>query len=126
MSKKLTTAQIEAKERLLRWLPPGQTIYTIVRSVSRSGMSRHIQLVYFELQPSIETDEFGTSLPPTISDRHPTHSVAILLGHNPSPNKPHDTIRVDGCGMDMCWHLVNEQLSYALYGKPGVFNQRTI
>jgi hypothetical protein len=126
VSKKLTQAQQEAKERLLKWLPQGQTIYTIVRRVSRSGMSRHIQVVYFEIEfPDAKEGQYmaGTA---RASDRHPTYSIATLLGKKCSRNGPHDTIRVDGCGMDMCWHLINQQLSYALYGKTDVFNQRTI
>lgn len=106
--------QQEAKERLKKWLPKGSTIYTIVRQVSRSGMSRNIQLIYFQ---------DGQSQP---NDRHPTYSVAQALNVACHSNGGHDTIRVNGCGADMCWSLVNEQLSYTLWGTPGEYTVRNL
>jgi hypothetical protein len=128
VANKLTQPQIEAKERLLKCLPEGQTIYTIVRRVSRSGMPRHIQLLYFEVEFPYHTENHATLTTPKLSDRHPTYQVATLLNKKcyQDGGNGNDTIRVDGCGMDMCWHLVNQQLSYALYGKPNCFNQRAL
>ena len=81
--------QKEARERLLGWLKPGDTVYTIIRNVSRSGMSRDIGLVIFR---------DGVDL-------HPNYAVSALLGWG--MGKSRDSIRVSGCGMDMGFHVVS-------------------
>lgn len=76
----------ESKKMLLESLKPGDTIYTQVTHVSRSGMSRRIKLH-------------------TIKDNAPyflTYHAARVLGW-PSNDAG---IRADGCGMDMCFHTV--------------------
>lgn len=94
----------EAIKRLREWLPMGSTVYCIVRNVAASGMSRDIQLVYFDVTSDGE-----------IRDYHPTHSAALAMGKNTKKVRGHDCITVKGCGMDMCWHLVNEQLAAAIW-----------
>ena len=110
----MTTAkkaeQIAAIERCREWLPEGTTVYCIVRRVSASGMSRNIQLVYFA----------GPD-----DDRHPTYSAALALGKTCVSIDGHDTIRINGCGMDMCHALVDD-LSYAIHGKAGALKCRTL
>lgn len=92
-AKKLTKAEgmakrkIWARDRLLKLLKHGDTVYTVMRNVSSSGMSRRID-VY------------------TIKDNRPQYLsgyVATLTGW-----KLHDKggIVVGGCGMDMGFHLV--------------------
>ena len=88
--------QAEARERLLGWLKPGDTVYTILRHVSRSGMQREIGLVVFRN---------GIPL-------HPNYAAATVLGWK--VNKQGDGIVVGGCGMDMGFHIVYE-LSAALF-----------
>src|SRR5690349_7420785 len=78
--------------------PPGSTVYTILRSVSRSGMSRVIT-------PLVLTPD---------GPRYLTHTVGTLLGLT-SKRGFQDGLRIDGGGMDMGFHLVNS-LSYALHG----------
>ena len=82
----------------LAYLKPGDTVYTIVRHVSRSGMSRSIGLV-----------SFGKGFP-----MHPNWAAACMLGWTVDRNG-RDGVRVQGCGMDMGFHLVYE-LSAALFG----------
>lgn len=84
--------QKAAIARLQEWLADGDTVYCIVRRVSASGMSRNISLVYFD----------GPD-----DDRHPTHSAALAIGWPSVIVDGRDTIRVAGCGMDMCAHLVD-------------------
>lgn len=105
----------EALQRLKQWLPKGKTVYCIVRQTSRSGMSRNIQLVYFNTSKDGEAE-----------DRHPTYTAAKVLNVACHQNNGHDTIRVNGCGMDMCEHLVNDLLSYAMYGEANQFKVRRL
>lgn len=86
------TEKAEAIERLRAAMPPGTTVYTILRHVSRSGMMRHIS-VKTELQGQYDYD---VSL---VTDSHLA---------------PHEGIKVGGCGMDMGFSLVYN-LSSALY-----------
>lgn len=78
----------ESRARLLEWLKPGDTVYTILRNVSRSGMRREIGIV-------LMNGDHG----PT----HPNYSVAVVLGDRLGKR---DGIIVGGCGMDMGFHLV--------------------
>jgi len=77
----------EALARLRGWLKPGDTVYTILRNVSRSGMQREISVVI--LKDGI--------------DLHPNHAVAVLLGERLGKR---DGVIVGGCGMDMGFHLI--------------------
>jgi len=81
-------------------LKPGDTVYTKLNHVSKSGMMRVIEvLVIRDNKP-----------------RYITYQVADLLDY-----KMHNKIeglKVQGCGMDMGFHVVYS-LSYALYNKSG-------
>ena len=85
-----------ALEDLRKTLHPGDTVYTVLRHVSRSGMSRVIDCYIIE-----------DNTPHWLSYR-----VAKALGATFS-DKP-EGIKVGGCGMDMGFHLVNS-LSAALF-----------
>lgn len=88
---KYTKAEIEeAKAALLGWLEPGDRVYTILRRVSKSGMSRDISVVIFR---------DGQPL-------HPNHSIAVLTDRRLVNANGYDAIRVQGCGMDMGFELV--------------------
>ena len=72
-----------------------ETIYSIIRHVSKSGMTRHISFFHiYNNQP-----------------HYLTNSIAEVLGYK--MNKYHDAIIVGGCGMDMAFHVVNS-LEYKL------------
>lgn len=73
--------------------------FTILRHVSQSGMSRDISVKV--------VDEDGDL-------RDVTYYVALLIGQAPKDRNGQRVVRVNGCGMDMGFHLVYE-LSYALY-----------
>lgn len=98
----------DACERLREWLTPGDTVYTILRHVSRSGMCRHISLV----KPYIRKDEGE------IDFLHLDYNVALALDYPEARNRlgGHDGIRVSGCGQDMGFALVYD-LGYALWPK---------
>jgi hypothetical protein len=88
MTKSQQTERDDAIARLREWLKPGDTVYTILRHCSRSGMARVIELV-------------------TIKDNEP-----IFLGYNASLalgityDQKRDGVKVGGTGMDMGFHLV--------------------
>lgn len=84
--------QQEAIAQLREIIKPGDTLYTILRHVSRSGMQREISVV-------------------TSEHRNIDYLVARALGDRIGK---HDGVIVGGCGMDMGFHLVYN-LSYALF-----------
>ncbi len=87
----------EARATLLKLLKPGSTVYTILRHVSASGMSRVIDTIII--------DKRGTTF-------HIQHAVAVLT--DSTLDRKHDGIKVSGCGMDMGFHIVYN-LSRALF-----------
>ena len=89
---KLKTAREDAATKLREWLKPGDTIYTIVEHVSRSGMQREIRV----LIPRVSEDGHAYFL-------HPNFAAAALLGCRQGKR---DGLVVSGCGMDMGFHLV--------------------
>lgn len=95
MTKASEREREEARQHLLKHLKPGQTVYTVLRHVSRSGMSREISVVTKGEQGMLNHD----------------YHAAKLLGWNVGP---HGGIKVGGCGMDMGFHLVY-QLGYSLW-----------
>lgn len=90
----------EAITKLREWIKPGDTVYTVLDQVSRSGMSRHIRVVLLKN---------GTDL-------HPNWAVGKALGlrHAKHNGYEQDALVIGGAGMDMGFHLVNN-LSYVLY-----------
>jgi hypothetical protein len=79
----------EAITLLREWIKPGDTVYTVLRHVSRSGMQRVIGVVVL----------MGDG-----STWHPTHAVSVALGYTEDRNR--DGVKVSGCGMDMGFELV--------------------
>lgn len=94
MSKSLD--QQEAVADLRKILKPGDTVHCLLRSVSRSGMSRVIDLVLYE--------------------KDGPRNIGYLAAR--AVDMPFDRdrggVKVGGCGMDMGFHLVYE-LSYRLF-----------
>ena len=95
--------QQEAREKLLEhYLTEGSRVYTIIRHVSTSGMSRDISLVI--------ADKDGS-----ICDI--TYYAAQALGNRLIERNGHRAIRVQGCGMDMGFHLVYNLSSVLFHGQ---------
>lgn len=95
----------ESRQESLAWLraniKPGETLYTVLRHVSRSGMSRRIDV--YAMRPDGLLYLSGHAEAVGIGKRHPSGQG----------------LRVDGCGMDMGFAIVYE-LSHALW--PDGFN----
>jgi hypothetical protein len=83
------------RAQLLKILKPGDTVYTVLRHVSASGMSRRIDLY-------------------TIKDGRMQYLSGYAAGLMDRKLSDKPGIVVGGCGMDMGFHLVY-CLSYSLF-----------
>jgi hypothetical protein len=114
MSKVLDQSKLNQDKAELRdLLGDKPNVYTILRSVSASGMTRHISLKTIHRGELIDI----------------TYLASRVMGDKLSERLGHNTIRVNGCGMDMGWHLVYNLSSilYAGADRAGyVINQRWI
>lgn len=97
MTKAQQSEREAARETLREYFPPGSTAYTILRHVSRSGMSRSISVIVIDN----ENEPIDVSF-----------LVARLLGWRLDHER--GGVKVSGFGMDMGFHLVYE-MSCALY-----------
>ena len=86
----------KALEYLREYLKPGDTVYTILRHVSRSGMARDIGVVAM-----VNGEPYAI-----------THLVARVLGLRRTDS---DGVRVTGVGMDMGFSIAYD-LAWALFG----------
>lgn len=84
-----------AKQSLLNILKAGDTVYTVLRHVSASGMYRRIDLYTFQDNKPVYLSGY----------------YAMMQGEEP----PRDGYKVGGCGMDMGFHLVYS-MSSMLFG----------
>lgn len=126
--KELVHAQ--ARIALLDLLPAGSTVYTILRDVSRSGMSRRISVVamahsFMEWDQQCEEARDGIVFGKDLKECYPLNltgpvSRALGLRYKTGFN---DSLVVSGCGMDMGYHIVSS-LSHVLYGKSDSLKQR--
>lgn len=78
---------MEAKQSLKRLIKPGSTVYTACTHVSRSGMMRYIKCYIVKKNEIVNIDWY----------------IERVTGY-----KSHDYkgLKVQGCGMDMGFHLV--------------------
>ena len=110
MTKRVTfTAEEKAeiqKERLKQAYSPGSTIYTVVKQVSRNGMSRHIAVIDIVMGEA----------------RNISARAADILGWKWMDD---GSVRVGGCGMDMGAHLVRK-LSERIHGRGDAFIHRSL
>lgn len=90
--------QLEAIERLRQWVKPGDTIYCILRHVSKSGMSRVIDLKTISCGHGESEGEAGLW--------HIGYNVAQALAM--PYDRKNEGIRIGGCGMDMGFAIVSD------------------
>jgi hypothetical protein len=100
MAKVSKQERAEAIERLREWVKPGATVYCVLRHVSKSGMTRVIDLKVIDT-----TDEKR----PVV---HIGFNVAKAL--DMPYDREREGIKIGGCGMDMGFALVYD-LSQQLY-----------
>jgi len=90
------TEKQEAIDDLRKLLRPGDTVYTILRNVSRSGMSRTVDAYIMQNN----------------EPRRLSWAIARAIGL--TYDKTHEGIKVGGCGMDVGFEVVYH-LGYALW-----------
>ncbi len=93
MQKQNSRGLDEAIARLREILKPGDTVYTVVRHVSSSGMSRVIDLYHFSIHDG------------KIQKSWLSGYASTALGWNLDQKR--GALRVSGCGMDMGFHVVS-------------------
>ncbi len=98
--------QEEGQRMLEKFVAPGDTLHTILKNVSSSGMSRHIQVVKLVIDEQGKVQVYDLS-----------RLIAKVMGWR--LEKRGDYLLVSGCGMDMHFHIVYE-LGRVLY--PDGFN----
>ena len=101
-----TQERTEAIERLRKMLPPGSTVYTIARHVSRSGMSRSISLV------TVEPTVYGPDGEPFDISWLAARAMGDRIDQN------HGGIKIGGAGMDMGFALVYNLARTLVLGRP--------
>lgn len=103
-----TTDSEKAIKQLRDLLSPGDTVYTVVVHVSRSGMTRHIKA----LIPTTETHAKWETDGETREDeeRPAIRDISYLVAPAVGMRMPKDdrAVVVQGAGMDMGFHLVYE------------------
>ena len=107
---KRTKEQVEqveqAYEQLRKLCPQGSTVHCVLRRVSRSGMSRHIDF-YAIVQ---DADK------PRLQWLTGYMSAIGVVNQSRKDWEQSRGARVNGCGMDMGFHVV-DSLASALYGR---------
>lgn len=99
----------QAIERLRALIQPGDTVYTVLRHVSRSGMQRQLSVYAIG------------------EDRRPIYLTAYVARAIGAPLKRgyNDTITRNGCGYD-AGHDTVHHLAYVLFGDGGALRQEWI
>lgn len=97
MTKASEQERDDAIKRLREEIKPGETLQTILRHVSSSGMSRSISIIQIKRGTTFDW----------------TWLVARAIGEK--IDQKHEGIKIQGAGMDMGFELVY-RLSVALYG----------
>ena len=85
------TERTEAADRLREWIAPGDTLYTILRHRSSSGMLRVIDIYKLPTEVDGRPLAIGWNAAIAMDDRY---------------DRDRNGIRVGGAGMDMGFHLV--------------------
>lgn len=82
----------QAIELLREWVKPGDTIFTVLKHVSASGMSRDIDVFTFKYEDG----------------KVRKYWLSGMMGRAgiSSYNEKRECLRVGGCGMDMGFHVV--------------------
>ena len=89
--KRLQVEIDQATQELARLCPAGSTVYFVIRSVSRSGMSRTMSAFVYNKQADM----------PFFLDS------SIVNADIAGTRLTKQGFSIRGCGMDMCYHVVD-------------------
>jgi hypothetical protein len=90
------------EQLLTHYVNAGDKVYSILRKVSSSGMTRHYSLVVVDNNFQINDI---------------TYYAAHALGWSLIESNGHRAIKVQGCGMDMSFHLVSSLSAVLFHGQ---------
>jgi hypothetical protein len=99
----------EARQELLGILQPGDTVYSIVRHVTQSGMTRDISF-FANGKDGLRAISF---------------EMSVLFGEKPKERHGHWVVRTRGAGMDMAFKNVYD-LSHILFKDGYALNSKDI
>lgn len=88
----------QSRQQLLKWLKPGDTVHTVLRHVSSSGMSRRISVIVTTPDGPLDVSGYVAQV---LDMRRNDRDGSIVAG---------------GCGMDMGFSIVYN-LGYHLWPK---------
>lgn len=109
MATKKEIERTEAIEKLREIIKPGDTLYTVLRHVSSSGMSRVISVV---------------SVSPDGDIRNLDYLISQLGHYRRTPiSAKHDGLKVGGAGMDMGFAVVYD-VSHTVFNDGYALKQR--
>lgn len=115
MTRQTKAEQHAAIERLREWIRPGDTLYTTVNHVSRSGMYRTVQIR--AILPESSRGERAVSV--------------LFLGFNVATalglryDRKHEGIGMGGCGYDAAYQVIHD-LSMLLFGASDKLRKETL
>lgn len=89
------------EQLLTHYITAGDTVYSILRKVSSSGMTRHYSLV---VARNGKIDDI-------------TYYAAKAIGWTLIESNGHRAIKVNGCGMDMSFHLISTLSAVLFHGQ---------
>jgi hypothetical protein len=89
------------EQLLTHYVNAGDTVYTILRKVSSSGMTRHYSLV---VARNGKIDDI-------------TYYASKAIGWTLVESSGQRAIKVNGCGMDMSFHLVSTLSAVLFHGQ---------
>lgn len=105
-------SQAEAIAELKKTVHEGDTLYTVLRHVSRSGMMRYIDVMQIVNDPQGGIQVYWLSR---------LSAKALTWGMDPKE----EYVKADGCGMDMGFHTVYS-LAQRLFGDGYALKQKWI
>lgn len=89
----------DAVDQIKKYAKPGDTLFTVLRNVSRTGMYRHIDLY-------------------AVVDNEMVYLSGYVATALDWPRCKDGSVGVSGCGMDVGFHLVYN-LGWSMFGKEG-------
>lgn len=113
---------LDSHDTLKKYLNPGDTVYLILRRVSRSGMSRDITPLIFKeglryqspTRPAALNEYDEAKQVPFLWPIYLSYHINVISGKSQTNSSIGNSVRMTGYGMDTGFDLVSE-LSYALF-----------